>query len=313
MISLKLAKFGFILLSVILYIKAYSILKDKHNQFNKLLQYSGWRNLNELIFIKHTSKMYYLQNLIKTTKDRNKSKQKIRCLTVYLGCTYANVINNLFSIISNMIQICQKKMNEENDLINGCLFTEELINIISLLIVPLATLMKRAMDDLDLLHIKPLALQIRTYMISPHLGKIENELGDLTEQILSRNDISSYIWILNTLDKFLKNIMIDINYDTSKYCKFVPFDTNYLWNEWNQEYKTVIDQGFKLIFFKFLTKKMKNYIQTVIIQKYFQLGFKFDPITEETFVPTPKELIKLELEFKATDEEPPMPISIETH
>ncbi|XP_050543858.1 uncharacterized protein LOC126906945 isoform X2 [Daktulosphaira vitifoliae] len=212
-----------------------------------------------------------------------------------------------------MIQICQKKMNEENDLINGCLFTEELINIISLLIVPLATLMKRAMDDLDLLHIKPLALQIRTYMISPHLGKIENELGDLTEQILSRNDISSYIWILNTLDKFLKNIMIDINYDTSKYCKFVPFDTNYLWNEWNQEYKTVIDQGFKLIFFKFLTKKMKNYIQTVIIQKYFQLGFKFDPITEETFVPTPKELIKLELEFKATDEEPPMPISIETH
>ncbi|XP_050546034.1 uncharacterized protein LOC126908165 [Daktulosphaira vitifoliae] len=302
MISLKLAKFGFILLFVILYTKAYSIIKEKMEQFNELLQYSGWRNLNELIYIKYINRTYYLQNLIEITTNTNKCKQKIRCLTIYLGCTYAIIMNTLFLINNKLIKICKYKLEEEKDLINGCICTEELIKIVSLFIVPLAILFKGAMDALDLLHIHPWAYNKSPYMISPRLGKIENILNDLNEIILSHDDISTYIWTLNTVDNFFDDIMKHQNYDVDEYCEFITYDKNYLWKKWNQEYKTSIGHDINLVFFKFLTKKIEDYIHTIIIQKYSQLGFKFDPITQETFIPKSDDLIEPELEFKITDE-----------
>ncbi|XP_050546040.1 uncharacterized protein LOC126908169 [Daktulosphaira vitifoliae] len=158
------------------------------------------------------------------------------------------------------------------------------------------------MDALDLLHIQPWAYNKTTYMISPRLGKIENIHDDLNKQILSRDDISTYLWAINTVDNFFRIIMAGVNHDASQYCVFVQVDNNNLWEEWNQEYEIIINQGINLVFFKFLTKKIKNYIQTVITEKYFQLGFKFDPITQETFIPKPDDSIELELEFKTTDE-----------
>ncbi|XP_050543565.1 uncharacterized protein LOC126906771 [Daktulosphaira vitifoliae] len=310
MFSLKIVKIIFLLFYVILYIKTHNATKIKILQLDKLLNHPGWKNLNDVYSIKYLKKKYDLKSLIEIPTNQSNCIQKIRALTIYLGCTYAKVMNNLFSIIINMITICYEKILGEHDFLNGCIYTEELIDLIATFIVPTATLMKNAMDALDLLHYKPWITFIRNkknyYIMSPLLGTIANILHKfIMETSLSRDDISTYSWILVTVFNFFLTFIKNIKKEMLYYCTFEPYDTNYLWNEWNQEYKVIIDQGIKLIFFKFLTRKIKNYIKTEIIEKYFQLGFKYDSITEETFVPKPKELIELdqEMEFRATDEE----------
>ncbi|XP_050543298.1 uncharacterized protein LOC126906642 [Daktulosphaira vitifoliae] len=166
----------------------------------------------------------------------------------------------------------------------------------------MATLMKGAIEALDNIHNYPLTILNKFFMISPLLEKIENILDELKEQNISRDDLTTYYSILQMVRLCSKNIIIVLQVQIKSYCEFVPCDTNDLWDEWSQEYEAFIDQDEKLLFIKFLTKKIKNYIKTVITENYFQLGFKFDPITEETFIPTPTEPIDPELEFKETFE-----------
>ncbi|XP_050538689.1 uncharacterized protein LOC126904077 [Daktulosphaira vitifoliae] len=312
MISLKLAKIGFILFSVIFCTKSNSISRKNMDQLDNLLRCCGWKNLNELIFIKYYNKEHYLQNLMKIPTDRNSCRQKIRALTIYLGCIYANVVNNILPIISNIVIICQNKFTEENDLINGFICTEELINIISFFIVPLATLMEGAMDTLNSLHSNPLSLEKYNYMIRPLFTRIRNILEYLNKQTLSRDDISTYIKKLNIVDKYFNITILQVNKECKIYCEFVSHCKDYLWNDWNLEY-TAISQDIELVFFKFLKSKIEDYIKTIIIEKYFNLGFIFDPITEETFLPLANESLELELEFKAIGEKPPTAIKIEYH
>ncbi|XP_050544046.1 uncharacterized protein LOC126907065 isoform X2 [Daktulosphaira vitifoliae] len=279
MVSLKLVKFSFLLFYVILHTKARSILKKIIEQLDNLLKYPGWKNLNDVSYVTRYCKKQFLQNLIESPTHKYKGEQKIRALTIFLGCTYAKVMYNLISIIFHYRQNCEKLIKQNNDIINGCICTEELINIIATLIIPISTLMKGAMVALDLLHNVPWStILTQSYMISPILDRIGNILDKLNEKSLSR-------------------IFEDINNETKFYCEYVPYDTNDLWNEWVQEYKIIIDQDVILVFFKFLTIKIKDYIKTVIEEKYFQLGFKFNPIIEETFIPTPEEIIDLDLEF----------------
>ncbi|XP_050543276.1 uncharacterized protein LOC126906636 [Daktulosphaira vitifoliae] len=287
-----------ILLFFVIYTKGDWCNKEKVDKLRKLLQCSGWKNLNDINFIQYYGKKYYPHNLLETQTNGNNCEQKTRGLTVFLGCTYIKVLKNLFtSVISNILQNCQ-----ENDNLNGIIWTEELINIISILIVPMATLMKGAIEALDNIHNYPLTILNKFFMISPLLEKIENILDELKEQNISRDDLTTYYSILQMVRLCSKNIIIVLQVQIKSYCEFVPCDTNDLWDEWSQEYEAFIDQDEKLLFIKFLTKKIKNYIKTVIKENYFQLGFKFDPITEETFIPTPTEPIDPELEFKETFE-----------
>ncbi|XP_050544633.1 uncharacterized protein LOC126907407 [Daktulosphaira vitifoliae] len=171
--------------------------------------------------------------------------------------------------------------------------------------------MKGAMDALDSLHHLPLAnFKIhnkKAYIIKYLLDRIENIFGKFNDPSLSCDDRSTNSWSFEIAYTFFKRIIELLQLATDKYCEFVPYDTNYLWTEWVEEYRG-IKQGVKLKFFKFLTKKFEIYIKKEILEKYFQVGFKFDPITEETFLPTPEEQFDIELEFRTTDEEPPTPV-----
>ncbi|XP_050545937.1 uncharacterized protein LOC126908096 isoform X1 [Daktulosphaira vitifoliae] len=302
MFSLKLYKFGILLFHMILYTKAEKGLKKSLIQLDTLLMFSGWKNLNDLIFINYYSSYHYPQTLIEIPTHLNKCNQKVRALTIYLGCTYAKVMNNLFSVISNIIQNCENIIKEEKRLINGYICTEEFISIISIVVVPMTTLMKGAMDALDLLHKRPwVTIDKPPYIFSALFERIENIINQLNKLTLTRYNISSYLEALKYIYSFSEKVIFDINNESSSYCNFVTYDINYLWNKWVQEHKVIIGQGVKLVFLEFLSRKIKGYVSTVIKEKYFKLGFKFDPITEETFIPAPHELIELELEFKVTD------------
>ncbi|XP_050540827.1 uncharacterized protein LOC126905302 [Daktulosphaira vitifoliae] len=313
MFLLKLYTFSFVLFSVMMYTNSKTTLRETVDQLDKMLRYSGWKNLNDLISITYYRKVYYLQKLIKIPTKRTKGGQKIRALTIYLGCTYSKVMNDLLLVIINVLKVCRKKFVEENDIKKGCICTEQLVNIISLLISPLATLLKDAMDALDLLHEIPMAYYKNIYKISPNLGKIGNILDNLNERTLSRNNISSYLWTLNTIEEFYQKIGGKLYNDTVLYCEFVTFNTSSLWKEWNIEYNAIINKNIKLGFFKFLKGQIKNYIKTIIVEKYFQLGFKYDPFLEETFIPISYKSFEIELDLKKIDEEPPIPIQIENH
>ncbi|XP_050545437.1 uncharacterized protein LOC126907847 isoform X2 [Daktulosphaira vitifoliae] len=296
MFSLNIVKLIFLLFYFILYTKAKTNSQKTIDQLDKLLMYPGWKNIKDIKYIKYYDAKYYLQNLIKTPTHGLQLAHKIRALTIYLGCTYAKVMNNLFSIIFNCIQF----FKIQNDLINGCIYTEELINIISKLIVPMATLMKGAMDTLDLLHNKPWATFKRNcnhYIMSRVLGRIGDILDKLNHRTLFSVDISVYIATLDLIYSFFNEINTYLEHDTYQYCELVPYDENYLWNKWVQEYK-VIHNDKKFVFLQFLSRKIKNYIMEEIQKKYFELGFLFDPITEETFIPTSESLIYPEIEFK---------------
>ncbi|XP_050543529.1 uncharacterized protein LOC126906751 [Daktulosphaira vitifoliae] len=310
MFPLKIFTSSFLLYSVILYTNAKMGLIE---QLDKLLQYSGWNNLNDLKFIHYYKKPHFIQHLEATPTRIKNYDYKVRVLTIYLGCTYAKVMQNLYPIIRNLIQDCQRKFYIKNDFINGCFSTKKLLNIISSLIVPLATLLKGAMNTLYLLRNKPWCnMKSYSYMVSFRLEKFENIFDHINKHIQSHYNIFAYHEVLKTVDNFFIYIMSEINNDTTQFCVFVPFDKNCLWNECIQEYKPSIDVYLPLLFLEFITKKIKNYIQTVITEKYFHLGFIFDPITEETTLATSEDLMELELEFKETDEYPLKPILIET-
>ncbi|XP_050548775.1 uncharacterized protein LOC126910330 [Daktulosphaira vitifoliae] len=305
MFLLKLYEFSLVLSCLILYTKAYTCSKIHRDMIDKLLMSSGWTNLNDLYCINYYEKLYYLRNLIETPTQCNKCDQKIRALTIYIGCTYVKMLNNLLLAICSVIQICKVKIKEKNDIINVCIFTEDLLKIITVLIVPMAKLMKGAMDALDILHIRPLITSRKSkYILSDSIERMVDIFELLKEQTLSRDNINTYNLTLDTINFFFHSIIVNINKETTLYCRFKPFDENHLSYEWLQEYEAIHFRDSKLVYFKFLIRKIQDYIKTVVIEKYFQLGFKFDPITEETVVPTPNELFELELEFKVIDEEP---------
>ncbi|XP_050543476.1 uncharacterized protein LOC126906744 [Daktulosphaira vitifoliae] len=310
MFSLKLFMLSFLLFSSILYTKAKTSKKVKHIQW--ILKYSGWKHLNDVKSISYYQKKFDLHSLFEIPKTYLECDKKIRNMTIYLACTYAKVLKNFSSVIIHTQKICKNKF-QEKDIISGCICTEELVNMISIFIVPMITLMKSAIDALDLLHKKPWVTGDRNNLIiSILLEIIPNIIDKFNKQTLSRNEMSTYYQTLKIVKSYFKTIIIrNVNEGRNVHCEYVPYDTNYLWNEWVQEYNDIIDKDIKLSFFKFLNRKIMVYIRSVIIEKYFQLGFKFDPITEETFVPIgPTEL---ELEFKAIDEEPSTPIQIENY
>ncbi|XP_050546373.1 uncharacterized protein LOC126908393 [Daktulosphaira vitifoliae] len=312
----KLSKLCFLLLCVIIYTKAKLNNKLNSDKLKTLLRYSGWKKLNDVNSIIYSTNTFYLQNLIKTPVLRYNCNKKVRGLTIFLGCTYSKVMQNLFSIIINYQQKCDKILNIEYDVINGYNCIEKLINIISLFIVPMAKLMKEAMIALDMLHNIPWGsdplCDKYSHKISNFVGEIETIHDKLINVILKRDNISKYNSVKNFIKYFFEKIKSNIKQNTDIFCIFETYDMDYLWNGWVQEYEDIVYVA-KLEFFKFLNVKIEDYIKTAIIEKYFQLGFKFDPITEETFVPTPEELIELELEFRETDEKPSMPIQIEIH
>ncbi|XP_050544043.1 uncharacterized protein LOC126907063 [Daktulosphaira vitifoliae] len=301
MFSLKLVKFSFLLFYVILQTKSDSLLRKKLNKIDKLLTYPGWKNLNDVNSIEYSNRKYCLKRLIETPTYKSKCEQKVRGLTIYLGCTYAKVMNNLFSIIINCLQTSRKKSNQENGKIKGCICIEELINIVATLIIPIATLMKGAIDALDLLHRLPWAnfkrAYRRPYILSPLLDRIGNIIDQLNDPIVPCDDKSIKSSSFDIVYSFSYCMIGNLKYEINRYCDIKPYDEDYLWNEWIQEYKALFRHGVRLVFFKFLTKKIKDYIKTVIKEKYFQLGFKFNPIIENTFIPTPEEIIDLDLEF----------------
>ncbi|XP_050544042.1 uncharacterized protein LOC126907062 isoform X3 [Daktulosphaira vitifoliae] len=302
MYSLNILKIIFLLFYVIFYTKAPTPKKKLIIQFDQFLNYPGWQILHDVHSIKYCNRKFYAKSLIETPTEANRCTQKIRALNVYLGCSYAKVMNNLLSIFIKCLQNCQKNNKETNDLLNGCINTEELINIMALFIVPTATLMKGAVDALDLFYQSSMpTLKIKThntYIMSFILEAIEDIINKLNNPLPSCDVTNSST--CGMLYSVCNNIIDILKSETELYCEFVPYDTNYLWNEWNQEYKAIIDQGVKIVFVKFLTRKINDYIKTVVIEKYFLLGFKFDSITEETFAPTPEKLFELdqELEFK---------------
>ncbi|XP_050526799.1 uncharacterized protein LOC126897322 isoform X7 [Daktulosphaira vitifoliae] len=306
MFSLKLVNFCFLLFSVILYTRADQISKKKVVMLDDLLEYLGWTNLVEIHYIKYYKTAYYLQTLIDTPTCVSKGNMKIRALTIYLGCSYAKIIDNIFFVISMATNECKIEIGKKRHFIDGFICTEELINIIIRSIAPMATMMKGAMDALDSLHMRPWATSgVPHYMVNSLLGKIGNILDDLNIGTLSRDDKSTYNSTLQIIHLFSLKTLKDVKSETKNYCEFVLYDNKYLFNEWFNEYKTLIEQNEKLLFIKFLTKKIKHYTKTVIIEKYFQLGFKFDPITEETFIPDiTKRQLEIELEFKLSNEEP---------
>ncbi|XP_050543273.1 uncharacterized protein LOC126906633 [Daktulosphaira vitifoliae] len=305
MFSLKLVNFYFFLFSMIFYTKSNRSNKKIIDQLDNLLMYSGWDNLSGLHCITYNNTLYYLSSLIEIPTEHIKGDRKIRALTVYLGCSYAKIMNSIFSVISMATQICEKKIKEENDLINGIIWKEEIINIISKFIIPMVTMMKGAMDALDLLHKRPWVFCVRPYyMANPILGEIEDILDNLNKQTLSCDNEFTILSTLQIIYTFSNKRIFNIVNETKGYCNFFRYDKNYLWEEWSKEYKSLNEQDVKLLFITFLTKKIKAYIKAVIIEKYFNLGFKFDPFTEETFIPTPTEPIEPELEFKGTYEEP---------
>ncbi|XP_050544260.1 uncharacterized protein LOC126907190 [Daktulosphaira vitifoliae] len=273
-------------------------LKKTMSQLNVILQYPGWKNLNDLISIEYHKKKYYLESLIETPTHKEICEQQIRALTVYLGCTYAKVIKIIFSIIINW----QKMYKEGINLINRCIYTEELINTIAIFIDPLATMLKGAMDTLDLLHHLPWAkfkmYHRKFYMMSPFLDNIGNIFDKLNDPSLSCNGKSTNSSKFEIVNSFSNKIITELDFETDTYCNFIPYDANYLWNQWVEEYRAINNHGVKLIFFEFLTRKIKDYIKRVIVEKYFKLGFNLDPITQETFIATPKELYELDLELK---------------
>ncbi|XP_050546571.1 uncharacterized protein LOC126908481 isoform X2 [Daktulosphaira vitifoliae] len=60
-----------------------------------------------------------------------------------------------------------------------------------------------------------------------------------------------------------------------------------IWQEWNNEYKTIINEGGKLYFFEYLSNKLHDKIKHIMVDKFIKLGFKYDSSVQKIVVPIP--------------------------
>lgn len=335
MIPLALIKLCFFL-SVISSIEAGAALKSVVHKVDHMLSHLGWTELNDVINIRYQKKVFKSKDLMATPIHRDKCNFRLRCLTVYLGCTYGKTLKDILLVIRNLKENCENIFHTNLEKIYGYICTDKLIKIISTSIVPMVTLMRDAIIAFDLLHVKPMIFfENETAMYIALFKKIESIIDEINKQRLTREDVYTYFQVLNTIDSISGDQISRINEVLTQYCQFVPHKEDYLLKNWVEEYRAIIDPCTKSVF---LRKKLIDYVKTVIIEKYFQLGFKYDPVTEETYVPTPEESIalgkysnkicvkilinclnsfsfcmNLELEFREMYEEQPIPMKIENH
>ncbi|XP_050536271.1 uncharacterized protein LOC126902733 isoform X3 [Daktulosphaira vitifoliae] len=273
------------------------IINSTKNNIRFLFENDGWKNLTDVEYINYWSKKYTLQKTLETPVTSNTCDTRIRSATIILGCSYANVLKTIFFIMDRFLEYCETLINLDNKNKNAFDCTTEIIKIIPKL-SDLATLMKGALVSVDKLHRKPMANSKRNELILNnvttrlHIEKALNLLSPIqVNQFNTKN-------ILETIRNYFIYLRLDLENDL-RLCHLKSLNLLSLWQLLSKKYRSSKENGSNQEFWTFMSYKIKSLIHWTIIERYNNLGFKFDWNTKETFLPnTSKKFETVKWSFK---------------
>ncbi|XP_050525369.1 uncharacterized protein LOC126896518 isoform X1 [Daktulosphaira vitifoliae] len=267
-----------------------SKLNSKRNTdiLKSLLENDGWNNLKDVTCIEYFKKFYYSEIFLHEY-DTSKTDKQIRLTTIYLTCSYVKDLKILYFIFKQFGQHCKSLINNRNPLKIAYNCALKLLNILQKLSL-LATLMKETLYLLDYMHTNPLINKKRyNYLIDKTLLNIEKFNSDSKCFIPKENDSKSIKYFLNSIFYFFTVIDNDTIKHYKNYCKFVPFNIASLWHEWSNKYKYKINNDKTLQYDNYLCQKVDLRINSIIINKFYKLGFQYDQNIQQVGIPLPDE------------------------
>ncbi|XP_050525370.1 uncharacterized protein LOC126896518 isoform X2 [Daktulosphaira vitifoliae] len=149
--------------------------------------------------------------------------------------------------------------------------------------------MKETLYVLDYLHTNPWKYAKRNnFVLDKLLLTLEKFNKDSKCFIPKENDAKSIKYFLNSILYFFT--FIDNNKKHyKKYCQFVPFNIAILWHEWSEEYIYKINNDKTLQYDNYLSQKVVLRINSIIINKFYKLGFQYDQNIQQVGIPLPDE------------------------
>ncbi|XP_050542179.1 uncharacterized protein LOC126905994 [Daktulosphaira vitifoliae] len=249
------------------------------------LRYPGWKNINDVEYIKYWNHEYKFEDVFDKPITSDNCDNFIRYATIFLGCSYANDLTIMFFSLINFQKHCTMLLNSGNSLDSAYNCTVELLAK-TIDIVPLAKLMKSALDSIENYHNFPWTNQKQfRYILCEVLTYLQKTgpLIELVPLIINSDAIDAALLIIK---RFLLVRREELERDKI-HCQLKSTDLISMWHLWNNEFDTLKTQGKYQEFFMFLNDKISSLVQTTYQKKYVDLGFIFDSNTNRTFLPIP--------------------------
>ncbi|XP_050536293.1 uncharacterized protein LOC126902739 [Daktulosphaira vitifoliae] len=254
--------------------------KYSSNKINHLFKHTGWKNINDVNYITYSNCNHSLQDIIQNTYRYDK---QLRCMTLLLGCSYANILKNILLMLNHFQNHCKYFSSQENVHTYAYNCTIELLKTIPFL-TSLVTHMGGALYALDKFLRHPVEYNyIKTFIVKVLLKDLQDKKILKLLPLLQVNQ--------SNIDETLSNIFTFLTKWNEKlhkgmsFCNLNSESYHSIWQKLSHENNiTEMDESnFKR--YNFFNFKIILFSQWAIQERYLDLGFIFDTATNETIIP----------------------------
>ncbi|XP_050536300.1 uncharacterized protein LOC126902743 [Daktulosphaira vitifoliae] len=236
-----------------------------------------WQNLNDVTTVEYLRDIYSIQDIFKSSFNRDNYSKKIRIGTLFLGCSYANDLRYIFFMLKNLCTYCHSIADPKQ--MYNC--SVEIINN-TLAIIPMLKKMKGAMDTIESYHTQPWNTNLLIhYMMSSVFESYGSVKESLKNMQPSQIVVSKTKSVLEYINKYLDDYMTIINSEIDTFCVIERVNLYSLWNEYT--YRASHNPNIE--FHHYLNVQVRNKIYNTIINKFFKLGFLYNIQTEMVSIP----------------------------
>ncbi|XP_050530247.1 uncharacterized protein LOC126899396 isoform X5 [Daktulosphaira vitifoliae] len=251
---------------------------------NNLFKCVGWKNLK---YIKNVTYLYRnkdLSSIIEEPITPKTCNSKIRAMTVFLGCTYANILLDIVTAVNCQRIFCEQIMNNEIYKLHGYNCTVKLLEIISNIIL-FTKKIQGALYTIDKLHTHPWINGVKYSIILKLVFDEFQNLQGILYDFPSCEYLTYNKTILHKIEKIMKHIEIKIDFNIELYCTLECGNVSVLTNKLNVIYNNVKFNGENIELYNFGSETILSEIEIMITNFFTKLGFEFNLETGETFIP----------------------------
>ncbi|XP_050525319.1 uncharacterized protein LOC126896509 isoform X3 [Daktulosphaira vitifoliae] len=272
----------FLILSIfILYIEMTVNSRRNTDIFNSLIKNYGWTQLKDVKNVAYWHQDYRLEDHLGPAKPE-KCNHGIRVSTLVLACTYAKELKILFFLFIQFTQHCKSLIKKKSPVSNVYSCVKKLLDILQKM-PSIARLMKETLYVLDYLHTHPW----KNFVFKLLFLNLENFNNGSRNFLKSKNGYSATEKFLEFIEFFFKYRDIETMCDCSTYCRFEQLNIALIWQKWKEEYNYKNIEDKKLQLYDYLSQKINFQINSIIINKFHNLGFQYDPTTIKIGIPLP--------------------------
>ncbi|XP_050546502.1 uncharacterized protein LOC126908461 isoform X2 [Daktulosphaira vitifoliae] len=288
MSPLRFLCFNLFLICILLFSEAVNNCKKNAEVLINFFANEEWKNLKDVKNVDFYTKFFSLETIYESKIDLYNCNNKVRAATLVLGCSYVKDLKAFYFIFYYFIINCKKLYTEQKYKTLGDACIKKLLIIMNKINL-LLKIMKGTLKALDIMHTKPwkenkghdlLFLGLLSFLQENH-EVLKNTL--LIDDALITNKL--FALIITLLNE--KQSIIEYK---SRHCNYIPYNLSEMSQKWNEEYNILTKNGDKLHYYEYLSKKLHDIIKQIMVEKFINLGFKYDSTVQKIVVPIPEQL-----------------------